>query len=72
MRELHKQNKSDAQRAVQGLLEHSKTEMKVNKMIGDALTQKESLIEELEKELNLEKARREAMNQRFEQQMKEF
>ena len=57
---------------MQGLLEHSKTEMKVNKMIGDALTQKESLIEELEKELNLEKARRETMNQRFEQQMKEF
>ena len=41
-------------------------------MIGEALTQKEGLIEELEKELALEKARREQMNQRFELQMKEF
>ena len=57
---------------MQGLLEHSKTEMKVNSMIGEALTQKEGLIEELEKELALEKARREQMNQRFELQMKEF
>ena len=41
-------------------------------MIGEALTQKEGLIEELEKELAPEKARREQMNQRFELQMKEF
>mmetsp|Transcript_19761 Transcript_19761/g.24401 ORF Transcript_19761/g.24401 Transcript_19761/m.24401 type:complete len:111 (+) Transcript_19761:1200-1532(+) len=46
--------------------------MKVNSMIGEALTQKEGLIGELEKELALEKARREQMNQRFELQMKEF
>jgi len=31
-------------------------------MIGEALVQKESLIEELEKELVLEKSRREQMN----------
>ena len=41
-------------------------------MIGEALNQKEGLIEELEKELAVERTRREAMNQRFEQQMKEF
>jgi len=36
-------------------------------MIGEALTQKEGLIEELEKELTLEKTRREHMTQRFDQ-----
>ena len=41
-------------------------------MISEALNQKEGLIEELEKELEVERARRETMNKRFEQQMKEF
>ena len=41
-------------------------------MIGEALKQKEGLIEELEKELAVEKTRREQMNKRFEDQMKEF
>ena len=41
-------------------------------MVGEALNQKEGVIEELEKELALEKERREQMNKRFEQQMKEF
>ena len=41
-------------------------------MIGEALTQKESLIEELEKELAVEKARRMEMNKRFDEQVKEF
>ena len=35
-------------------------------MIGEALRQKEGLIGELEKELAVEKTRREQMNQRFE------
>ena len=41
-------------------------------MIGEALSQKEGLIEELEKELAVERTRREQMNSRFEQQMKDF
>lgn len=41
-------------------------------MVAEALNQKEGLILELEKELALEKARREQMNKRFESQMKEF
>jgi len=44
------------------MVEHSKTEQKINSMIGEALIQKEGLIEELEKELALEKTRREQMN----------
>ncbi len=46
--------------------------MKVNSMIGEALKQKEGLIEELEKELALEQTRREQMNKRFEQTMADF
>ena len=41
-------------------------------MIGEAVTQKEGLIEELEKELAVEKARRMEMNKRFDEQLKEF
>lgn len=41
-------------------------------MIGEALKQKEGLIEELEKELALEQTRREQMNKRFEKQMADF
>ena len=41
-------------------------------MIGEALQQKEGLIEELEKELAVEKARRMEMNKRFDEQVKEF
>ena len=44
------------------MVEHSKTEQKINAMIGEALVHKEGLIEELEKELVLEKSRREQMN----------
>ena len=41
-------------------------------MIGEALTQKEGLIGELEKELAVERARRMEMNKRFDEQVKEF
>ena len=41
-------------------------------MIGEALQQKEGLIEELEKELAVEKTRRMEMNKRFDEQVKEF
>ena len=57
---------------VKGLIEHSKHEQTVNSMIGEALRNKEDLIGELEKELALEKARREKMNERFDLKMKEF
>ena len=72
MRELKKQNRIDAQKTVQNLIEHSEKEQKVNSMIGEALKQKEGLIEELEKELALEQTRREQMNKRFEKQMADF
>lgn len=51
---------------------NNQTDKKINSMISEALNQKEGLIEELEKELEVERARRETMNKRFEQQMKEF
>ena len=48
-------------------MSHNQTDKKLNSMISEALNQKEGLIEELEKELAVERTRREAMNQRFEQ-----
>lgn len=54
------------------MIENSEKEKQINSMIGEALQHKEGLIVELEKELALEKTRREQMNQRFENQMKEF
>lgn len=72
LRDLHNQNKKDAHKAIQSLMANNQTDKKINSMISEALNQKEGLIEELEKELEVERARRETMNQRFEQQMKEF
>ena len=59
---MHALNKAEAQRVINSMVEHSKTEQKINAMIGEALVHKEGLIEELEKELVLEKSRREQMN----------
>ena len=72
LRDLHNQNKKDAHKALHGIMTNNQTDKKINSMISEALNQKEGLIEELEKELDVERARRETMNQRFEQQMKEF
>ena len=62
----------ETQKAIQSIVANANAEGQINKMVGEALNQKEGVIEELEKELALEKVRREQMNKRFEQQMKEF
>ena len=67
LRDLNSQNKKDAQKAIQSILTNNQTDKKINSMISEALNQKEGLIVELEKELEVERARRETMNQRFEQ-----
>ena len=72
LRDLHAQNKKEAHNAINSIIANTQTEHKINSMVGEALQQKEGLIEELEKELALEKTRREQMNKRFENQMKEF
>ena len=45
---------------------------KLNRMVGEALKHKEGLIEELEKELNLERNRRETMNDQFQTELRKF
>jgi hypothetical protein len=44
------------------VIRQSEADQQLNRLVGQALTQKEHLITELEKELNLEKARRNQMN----------
>ena len=66
LRDLHNQNKKDAHKAIHSLMTNNQTDKKINSMISEALNQKEGLIEELEKELAVERTRRETMNQRFE------
>lgn len=72
LKELQRQNKKDAKNAIKNIMKQQETDNKLNLLIGDALTQKEGLICELEKELAVEKQRREDMNSNFEKQMKEF
>lgn len=55
-----------------GLKQQRQAETHLNSLIGDALQQKEGLISELEKELAVEKHRREELNRRFDEQMKDI
>ena len=59
LRDLKFQNKSDAKNAINSIIANTQTEHKINSMVSEALQQKEGLIEELEKELAIEKTRRE-------------
>jgi hypothetical protein len=44
------------------MINQTRADEQLNRLVGQALTQKEHLITELEKELNVEKARRNQMN----------
>lgn len=54
--------RNEARSAVDKVIKEAKADEQLNRLVGQALTQKEHLITELEKELNLEKARRNQMN----------
>lgn len=59
-------------KSMKAALEQNAADARLQGLIGQALTQKEGLISELEAELNAEKARRSEMHSQFTAQMQEF